>query len=568
MIKRYGRIVCCVLTCTMVACALGLALQRPPRHSYADFTAELAAGQVRTVNTQRTDQLQYVLQDGTVYRTDHPQRPNFKEELLLAGVEVQSGGVEPVTAILIAIGAACLLAFFLRKRDKATAGPRGHGTMEVGEQIPTLHFSDVAAQEEAVDSLRGLVDFIRFPEKYARYGARIPRGVLLYGPPGTGKTLLARALAGEAGVPFFNVCGSDFVQMYVGVGAGRVRDLFRKARKAGKAVLFIDEIDALGKRRDNGNEEREQTLNALLTEMSGFRGDQGIVVIAATNRIDTLDEALLRPGRFDRQIEVGLPGCMQRLRILQVHARNKPMAPDVDLQKLAMDAVFFSGAKLESMLNEAAILAARREAEMIGQTDIAHAFQTVMVGDEKQDRSDIGQREREITAYHEAGHALATLHLMPESRLTRVSIIPSTRGAAGYSMAVMPDRQFFTRAELEAHIGIALAGRVAEELVFGADQMTTGAGNDLSKATELCVRMCMEWGMDAQLGLPTQRVLTSYGLSGGQDVSDAIRTRLAAHYARVLALLTAHRDTLERIAQALLVQESLTGEALAALLAS
>ena len=421
--------------------------------------------------------------------------------------------------------------------------------------IPAQHFSDVAAQDEAVESLRALADVLKRPEKYARYGARPPRGVLLYGPPGTGKTLLARALAGEAEVPFFSACGSDFVQMYVGVGASRVRDLFRKARKAGRAVIFIDEIDALGGRREGGNDEREQTLNALLTELSGFRGDEGIAVLAATNRPEKLDAALTRPGRFDRQLEIGMPDRAGRLRILRTHAVGKPLDTDVDLERLAADTVGFSGAKLESMLNEAALRAARRDTGRISAEDIDAALREALVGGEKAEHV-WGVREREITAHHEAGHALATLLLEPESRLARVSIIPSTRGAAGYSMAVPPERTMVTAAQAEARVGVALAGRAAEETCFGAENVTSGAANDLQLATELAARMCMEWGMDADAGLAVRRVLTPWG-GGGEAL---VRARVERTYGMVKALLAEHGKALRALAQVLLEEEQLAGE--------
>lgn len=445
----------------------------------------------------------------------------------------------------------------IRERFAEIFKPRKRG-LAVSADIPNQHFADVAALEEAVDSLRSLVDVLRDPEKYARYGARAPRGVLLYGPPGTGKTLLARALAGEAGVPFYSVSGSDFVQMYVGVGASRVRELFKKARKGGKAVIFIDEIDALGGRREGGNEEREQTLNALLTEMSGFRGDTGIIVLAATNRPEKLDAALTRPGRFDRQIEVGMPDRAGRLRILSVHAKGKPLARDVDFDRLAQDTVSFSGAKLESMLNEAALRAARRDDGIITADDISSAMIKVIVGDEKLSRGN-NRREREITAFHEAGHALATLLLEPESRLSRVSIIPSTSGAAGYSMAVPPDRMLLTQAQIEAHIGIALAGRAAEELAFGPASITTGASNDLAKATELAAHMCLEWGMDTEGGLAVRRMLSSFGAnSGGEQL---VQNKLASLYGMTKALLQEHQKALAALAEALLEKEWLDGDA-------
>lgn len=552
-----ARMAACTVLMILLAAGVWLTIQQPTWRTYPVFQQELAAGEVAEA-TLSNGSLVYTTRDGERYKTDAPASESFRERLMMAGVRVHTSEVSPL--MLLAVGLGIGAGVILYKKGGVRRSAKG---MVVGEQIPDTRFSDVAAQEEAVDNLRGLVEFINAPEKYEKFGARIPRGMLLYGPPGTGKTLLARALAGEAGVPFFNVCGSDFVQMYVGVGASRVRDVFRRVRSAGKAVLFIDEIDALGRRRDNhnGNEEREQTLNALLTEMSGFRGDQGIVVLAATNRADMLDEALTRPGRFDRQLEVGLPTKAQRLKILQVHARNKPLSKDIDLERLAYNAVYFSGAKLESLLNEAAIRAARRNAQFIEPTDVEQSFETVMVGEQKQDRSGISGHEREITAYHEAGHALATYKLLPDSKLTRLSIIPSTKGMAGYSMAIQPDRMFQTRAELEAHIAIALAGRAAEELAFGTRQVTTGASNDLARATEMCVRMTVEWGMDDETGLLVRRVLSQYGINAGNE-SARVKANLDLMYSVVKKLLENEKETLARVAQALLAEEVLAEDRL------
>ncbi len=360
--------------------------------------------------------------------------------------------------------------------------------------IPETRFEDVAANDEAMDSLRELVAFLRSPEKYRRMGARIPRGVLLYGLPGTGKTLMARALAGEAGVPFFAVNGADFVEMYVGVGASRVRTLFQKARKAGRAVIFFDEIDAVGKKRDNRSDEREQTLNALLSEMSGFFEHDGIVVVAATNRVDTLDEALLRPGRFDRQIEVPLPTQEQRLQILQVHAKKKLISQEISLADIARRTVLFSGAKLETLMNEAALCAVKRGAERIEPADLFLALDTVLLGAQRRDLQRL-EHERRITAAHEAAHAIATAVLLPGHELQKVSIIPTTRGAAGYSLSLPVEKLFHEKQELLCHIAVALAGREGERLLLGRDRVGTGASNDIEKAALMARRMVCEWGM-------------------------------------------------------------------------
>ena len=378
--------------------------------------------------------------------------------LMLTGLllSLLSGGgaaaMDTAARVCLAAAVALFIASaLLRPRAlRAEAAGRVAG-MEAVSAAPQCGFGDVAANEEAKKSLEGLVDYLKDPQKYARYGARMPRGVLLYGPPGTGKTLLARALAGEAGVPFFALSGSDFVQMYVGVGASRVRELFKSARKAGKCVIFIDEIDAMAKKRDEqSSDERDQTLNALLSEMSGFRPSEGIIVLAATNRLDTLDPALLRPGRFDRQIEVGLPGREERLSILRLHSRNKPLSRAVDLEALAGDTSCFSGASLENLLNEAAIAAAGRGAEAIEPDDVRGAFYKTVAGADR--KSTATRAERRVIAVHEAGHALASLTLTPENRLRRVSILPAGGGAAGYNLSIPPERTMLEKRQIERQI--------------------------------------------------------------------------------------------------------------------
>ncbi len=447
----------------------------------------------------------------------------------------------------------------LRSSARARTGLTKGLAMEVSEAAPSTRFADVAANEEALASLRSLADALREPERYARLGARPPRGVLLYGPPGTGKTLMARALAGEAGVPFYAVSGSDFVQVYVGVGAARVRELFTKAKKAGRAVIFIDEIDALGKRRDGmSSEEREQTLNALLTQMDGFDGGAGVIVLAATNRVDTLDEALLRPGRFDRHVCVGLPGREQRAKILALHAKDKPFEPSVDWDALAQDTVGFSGAKLEGLLNEAAIYAAQRSAERIAPEDVHHAFSTMLVGEERAGAG-LTARERYVTAVHEAGHALLTLLLMPETRLSHVSIVPSTGGAGGYSMAVPPDSAFLSRAQVLARMAAALGGRAAERIVLGGEEITNGAAGDLQHATRLASSACLCWGMDDDLGYVAADALPDH-LADGARARAAVERMLREAMDLAEGTLRARRDALERVAEALLARERMTGE--------
>ena len=457
-------------------------------------------------------------------------------------------------AFLIALA----LGYLLRPRLMSTERAGSFRGARPVEAAPQLTLNDVAACEDAKAAIMELCDYLRQPERYLKYGARMPRGVLLYGPPGTGKTLLARACAGEAGVPFFALSGSDFVQMYVGVGASRVRELFRKARACKRSVVFIDEIDAIGARRhEGGTDERDQTINALLTEMSGFRPSDGVVVIAATNRLDVLDPALTRPGRFDRKIEVGLPNCEQRRQILALHAKDKPLAPEVSLGALALDTAAFSGAALENLLNEAAVHAARRNQGAITRADIDAAFLSVTVGGEHAQRLD--ERERRQTAVHEAGHALLTRLLEPDSRLRRLSILPTGGGlnAAGYSMSVPRERTLYTRRELNNRLSIMLAGRAAEQLVFGEQEVSSGAANDIARATELAAQMEMELGMrDCPVNL---RAL------GANDES-AIKELLSSRYEVALELLRLNLPRLARLAEALMREEALDEQQLAELL--
>jgi len=434
-----------------------------------------------------------------------------------------------------------------RESSRAFAGGAAHF---VQSAIPSVRFSDVAANEEAMESLRDLVSFIRSPEKYSRFGARIPRGVLLYGLPGTGKTLMAKALAGEAGVPFFAVNGADFVEMYVGVGASRIRALFQKARKAGRAVIFFDEIDAIGKKRDNRSDEREQTLNALLSEMSGFGEKDGVVVLAATNRVDTLDEALLRAGRFDRQIEVPLPTQAERLRILEVHTRSKPVSDAVSLEELAHQTALFSGARLESLVNEAAIAAVKRGADCIEPEDIQNAMNAAMFGMERRDLKRL-EHERSVTAAHEAGHAIVTAVLLRDSELRRVSIVPTSRGAAGYSLSLPPEKLFHEAQELLYHIAVALAGREAERMHAGSERVSNGASSDIEKAAMLARRMVCEWGM-----LPGSEEVY---LFSQQQKDAACQQWLNQGQQLASQVLTTHAAAWKRLQQELLDNESVDG---------
>ena len=433
-------------------------------------------------------------------------------------------------------------------------------------------FKQVAGLEEEKEDLVEVIDFLKSPQKYTKLGARIPKGVLLVGPPGTGKTLLAKAVAGEAGVPFFSISGSDFVEMFVGVGASRVRDLFEEGKKNAPCIIFIDEIDAVARQRGTGmgggHDEREQTLNQLLVEMDGFGVNEGIIVMAATNRVDILDPAILRPGRFDRKVAVGRPDIKGREEILKVHANGKPLGDDVDLQQIAQTTAGFTGADLENLLNEAAILAAKDNRAYITQADIKNSFIKVGIGAEKKSRV-ISEKEKRITAYHEAGHAIL-FHVLPDvGPVYTVSIIPTGIGAAGYTMPLPEkDEMFNTRGKMIQDIEVALGGRIAEELVF--DDITTGASNDIKQATNIAKAMVMQYGMSEKVGLVAYggdqdevfigRDLAhtrSYSESVATSIDDEIRTIIDNCYQNAKAIILEHRDVLEGCAQLLLEKEKI-----------
>jgi len=477
--------------------------------------------------------------------------------LLSAGCALMYAGQENLAQILMGGAiAAMLVAMLMKGAQQAAHESEKSGFAPEDSRSAGLSFRDVAANEAARASLAELADYLKEPKKYEKYGVRMPRGVLLYGPPGTGKTLLARALAGEAGVPFFSMSGSDFVELYVGVGAGRVRDLFKKARKAGRCVIFIDEIDAMaGKRSDKSSDERDQTLNALLSEMSGFRENSGVIVVAATNRIASMDPALLRPGRFDRQIEVGLPGIREREEILRLHGKNKPLGRDVDLSSVAAMTVRFSGAALETLLNEAALTAARKNAPEIAQEHVREAYVKAVAGSEKGGRSP--GREKRAVAIHEAGHALVLRKVLPGSRLERVSIL-GAGSMAGYNLAVPKDTDMPDRDGILREILVSLAGRAAEETVLGQDRMTAGASGDLERAAELAGNAVMRLGMDGEPSVSLDAVARIAGRSG--DGEQRIRALLAECYEIVKKLIRDNAEDLLRIAARLLVKEALTGE--------
>ena len=475
------------------------------------------------------------------------------------------------------------LIFMSRVISKNSGGIMGVGksTAKMYVQKETgVTFRDVAGQEEAMDSLNELVDFLHNPKKYTEIGAKLPKGALLVGPPGTGKTLLAKAVAGEAGVPFFSISGSDFVEMFVGVGASRVRDLFEEAKKNAPCIVFIDEIDAVARRRGTGmgggHDEREQTLNQMLVEMDGFGINEGIIVMAATNRIDILDPAILRPGRFDRKVVVGRPDVQGRLEILNVHAAKKPLGDDVDLESLARTTAGFTGADLENLLNEAAINAAKRKEKYITNADVNYAFVKVGIGVEKRSKI-ISEKEKKITAYHESGHAIL-FHLLPDvGPVHTISIIPTGMGAAGYTMPLPErDEMFNTRGKMLQNIIVSLGGRIAEELVF--DDITTGASQDIKQATETARSMVTKYGFSSKLGLinydnDSDEVFIGrdlahtrpYGEEVASQIDMEVKNIIDECYGKAKKMIEEHMDVLEKSAQLLLEKEKVTREEFEAL---
>ena len=478
---------------------------------------------------------------------------------------------------------AAMFIFFMIMTNQAAANSGGGSKMMnfgksrarrmSDDPAKRVKFSDVAGLQEEKEELEEIVDFLRAPKKYTQLGARIPKGVLLVGPPGTGKTLLAKAIAGEAGVPFVSISGSDFVEMFVGVGASRVRDLFEEAKKNAPCIIFIDEIDAVARRRGTGmgggHDEREQTLNQMLVEMDGFGVNEGIIVMAATNRVDILDPAIMRPGRFDRKVVVGRPDVRGREEILGVHAKNKPLGDDVDLKQIAQTTAGFTGADLENLLNEAAIIAAKENRAYIKQDDIKKSFVKVGIGAEKKSRV-ISDKEKRITAFHESGHAIL-FHLLPDvGPVYSVSIIPTGSGAAGYTMPLPEkDEMFNTKGKMLQDIVVSLGGRVAEELVF--DDITTGASQDIKQATQMAKAMVTKYGMSDNIGLicydnDDDEVFIGRDLAHTRGYSEGVASAIDQEikriidecYAKAKQMIMDHRDVLDACANLLLEKEKIS----------
>ena len=530
-------------------------------------------GNTRKVNVSDVEQVEKLLTENQV-------------EYRLSDVPKDSMLTTVVVPMLITLGGVFLIFFLMSRQNgggnsKAMNFGKSRAKMSTKNEIKVT-FRDVAGLREEKEELEEIVDFLKDPKKYIQVGARIPKGVLLEGPPGTGKTLLAKAVAGEAGVPFFSISGSDFVEMFVGVGASRVRDLFQDAKKNAPCIIFIDEIDAVARRRGSGlgggHDEREQTLNQLLVEMDGCGVNEGIIVMAATNRKDILDPAILRPGRFDRDVIVGRPDVGGREEILKVHARNKPLGDDVDLKQIAQTTAGFSGADLENLLNEAAILAAKENRVYIQQSDIRHAFVKVGIGPEKKSRI-VSEKERRITAYHEAGHAIL-FHLLPDvGPVYSVSIIP-TGGAGGYTMPLPEkDDMFNTKGHMLQEITVSLGGRVAEEEIF--DDITTGASQDIKQATAIAKSMITKFGMSERLGLINYdndsdevfigrdfgHTSRGYGEKVAGTIDEEVKRIIDECYLKARTLIQEYHPVLEKCAQLLLEKEKITRSEFEALFA-
>ncbi len=561
--------------------------------TYSDFVRKVDSGDVTAVIIQG-EEITGSTRDGRTFITYTPFDPQLPRDLIAKNVAVD---VKPVDdgpsflgvllswfPMLLLIG---VWIFFMRQMQ----GGGGRGAMGFGksraklltERHGRVTFEDVAGIDEAKEELQEIVEFLRDPQKYQRLGGKIPKGALLVGPPGTGKTLLARAIAGEANVPFFTISGSDFVEMFVGVGASRVRDMFEQAKRNAPCIIFIDEIDAVGRHRGaglgGGNDEREQTLNQLLVEMDGFEANEGVILVAATNRPDVLDPALLRPGRFDRQVVVPNPDIQGREKILRVHIKKVPIAPDVDPRVIARGTPGFSGADLANLVNEAALLAARIGKKLVTMADFEAAKDKVMMGAERRSMV-MSDEEKRLTAYHEGGHALVAMHCAHSDPVHKATIIP--RGRALGMVMRLPERDALsiTRAKMKDDIAVAMGGRIAEELIFGHDMVTSGASSDIEQATRMARAMVTQWGMSDELGPLAygeneEEVFLGHSVARQQNMSPDTQKKIDAeirkivdeNYKRAEEILREHENDLHTLAQGLLEYETLSGQEIKDLLA-
>ncbi len=586
----------CVLLLIVIALAF-MPGKKQNELSYQQFRLALESGNAQSLviyqNEQTpTGEVHFTNQSGDLsvaYVSDVNQVQQMLQEMeidyTMQDVPQTSYWMSTIVPVLISVGAVVLVLFIMNTRAGAGGGANAK-MMNFGKSharmtnTSNVTFKNVAGLQEEKEDLEEMVDFLRNPQKYTSVGARIPKGVILVGPPGTGKTLLAKAVAGEAGVPFFSISGSDFVEMFVGVGASRVRDLFEDAKKAAPCIVFIDEIDAVARRRGTGmgggHDEREQTLNQLLVEMDGFGVNEGIIVMAATNRVDILDPAILRPGRFDRKVAVGRPDVKGRVEILQVHSKEKPLGEDVDLARVAKTTSGFTGADLENLMNEAAILAARENRSFIRQSDIDRSFVKVGIGAEKKSRV-ISEKEKKITAYHESGHAIL-FHVLPDvGPVHTVSIIPTGVGAAGYTMPLpASDEMFNTKGKMLQDIMVSLGGRIAEEIIFG--DVTTGASQDIKHASKVARAMVTQYGMSEKVGMidygsDDDEVFIGRDFGHVRTYSDEVTAAIDEEVKRIVdecyekakAIILEHRDVLERCSALLIEKEKIGQEEFEAL---
>ena len=554
--------------------------------AYSDFLQRLDEGSVKDVEIAGEAVSGKFTNDAT-FHTYSPNDPQLVQRLAEKGVRFQARPEEQTSfwMILVYQSLPFLLilgiAFFVMRQMQKNAGSGAMGfgksrARMLTEKQGRVTFDDVAGIDEAREELQEIVDFLKDPSRFARLGGKIPKGALLVGSPGTGKTLLARAIAGEANVPFFTISGSDFVEMFVGVGASRVRDMFEQAKKNAPCIVFIDEIDAVGRHRGaglgNGNDEREQTLNQLLVEMDGFEANEGIIIIAATNRPDVLDPALLRPGRFDRQVVVPRPDINGRVKILEVHMKKVPLAPDVDARTIARGTPGFSGADLANLVNEAALLAARKSKRLVAMREFEEAKDKVMMGAERKSMV-MTEEEKRSTAYHEAGHALVSLHVPGCDPLHKMTIIPRGRALGVTWNLPERDRYSMSMKQMKARLALCFGGRIAEQLIYGADELNTGASNDIQQATDMARSMVMEYGMSEKLGWLRYRdnqdeVFLGHSVARSQTVSEETARLIDAEVRRLIeeaegaarTVLTDNLDELHRLAGALLEFETLTGD--------
>jgi cell division protease FtsH len=553
--------------------------------SYSEFVTDVENDKVREVTIQGNN-ISGEYRDGRQFTTYKPDDPDLVSRLEKSNVDIMAKPEEstnPILGVLISWFPMLLLIgvwiFFMRQMQSGGGKAMGFGKSRarlLTEKTGRVTFDDVAGVDEAKQEVEEVVEFLKDPQKFQRLGGKIPKGVLLVGPPGTGKTLLARAIAGEANVPFFTISGSDFVEMFVGVGASRVRDMFEQGKKNAPCIIFIDEIDAVGRHRGaglgGGNDEREQTLNQLLVEMDGFESNEGVILIAATNRPDVLDPALLRPGRFDRQVVVPNPDILGREKILKVHMRKVPLAPDVDARIIARGTPGFSGADLANLVNEAALLAARANKRVVTMYEFESAKDKVLMGSERRSMV-MSEEEKELTAYHEAGHALVALHVPKTHPLHKVTIIPRGR-ALGVTMQ-LPERDelSYKKSQAEARLAVLFGGRIAEELIYGKDDITSGAGDDIRQATNLARAMVTEWGMSEALGPlryseNEQEVFLGHSVTQRKHVSDATASEIDREIRRIVEtaeqqareVLTTNIDQLHALAKGLLEYETLSGD--------